>query len=75
MKSSKGTSKEKGIKSKFKKIKRKVLLDTEIQMDVAESSEERGPTYRSLMLRKGEAVLLLNGNKMPEKFRFREREL
>ena len=56
MKNSKATSKEKRTKSKLKKIKRKVLLDTEIQMDAAESSQERGPAYRSLMLRKGEAV-------------------
>jgi Cdc6-like AAA superfamily ATPase len=37
--------------------------------------EREESTFRSLMMRKAEAISLLNGTKMPSKFRFREKEI
>ena len=39
------------------------------------AEEELDSPYHSLMLRKAQAIDLLNGAKMPNKFRFREKEM
>lgn len=39
------------------------------------AEEELDSPYHSLMLRKAQAVDLLNGAEMPSKFRFREKEM
>ena len=55
---------------------KKRSLNTELYVSSAEETEELNQKpYRSFILRKAEALDLLNGTSVPSKFRFREQEI